>query len=126
MSKFRAKVAEWLLNLADKMDGKTVKDKMVYPAAQMYFPDPKPIILYDGHNIDKIQARHVVTDEQMRYAGDLDMDKFVAIKLTEGIASEIMKLKKDEIEKKEMYEPYGKSTMYLLDVYVCKPRKESY
>ena len=126
MSKLKEKLALKFYDIAMKLNSQTVIEKRENPSWHVPFGSTGNIILYDGHNIDKIQARHVVTDEQMRYAGDLDMDMFVAIKLTEGIASEIMKLKKDEIEKKEVYEPYGKSTMYSLDVYVCKPRKESY
>lgn len=124
MSKLRAKMAEWLLNLAERVDGNTVKDKMIYPAAQMYFPDSKPLILYDEQRVDKIHAQHIMSDEMMRYTRDIDVDKLIKVRLAEGITDEIMKLKEDEIKKEEIPGAYGIQTVYSLDVYVCRPKKK--
>lgn len=124
MSKLSEKVAGWLMNLAKKVDEKTVDDKLIMPAAQLHFLDSPPIILYDEQRIDKIHAQHMMSDEQYRYARDIDIDKLVSIRLAEGITDEILKHHKDEIKKEEHVGQYGNQTLYSLDLYICKPRKK--
>ena len=124
MSKLSEKMAGWLLKLAKKVDEKTVDDKLIMPAAQLHFIDNPPIILYNEQTVDKIHAQHMMSEEQFRYARDIDIDKLVSIRLAEGITDEIMKLHKDEIKKEEHTGTFGNQTLYSLDVYVCKARRK--
>ena len=124
MSKLSEKVAGWLMNLAKRVDEKTVDDKLIMPAAQLHFIDSPPIILYDEQRIDKIHAQHMMSDEQYRYARDIDIDKLVSIRLAEGITDEILKHHKDDIKKEVVHNPYGDSTVYSLDIYICKGKKK--
>lgn len=80
--------------------------------------------MYDQWNVDKIHAQHMVSEEQLRYIPDIDVDKLVAVRLSEGITDEIMKLHKDEIKKEEHTGTFGNQILYSLDVYVCKGKKK--
>lgn len=124
MSRLSEKVAGWLMNLAKKVDEKTVDDKLIMPAAQLHFLDSPPIILYDEQRIDKIHAQHMISEEQLKYIPDVNVDKMITIRLAEGITDEIMKLHKDEIKKEEHTGTFGNQTLYSLDVYVCKARRK--
>lgn len=124
MSKLSEKVAGWLMNLAKKVDGKTVDDKLIMSAAQLHFIDNPPIILYNEQTVDKIHAQHMIPEEQFRYARDIDIDKLVSIRLAEGITDEILKHHKDEIKKEEHVGQYGNQTVYSLDIYICKGKKK--
>lgn len=124
MSKLSEKVAGWLMNLAKKVDEKTVDDKLIMPAAQLHFIDNPPIILYDEQKIDKIHAQHMISEEQVRYARGIDIDKLVSVRLAEGITDEILKHHKDDIKKEVVHNSYGDSTVYSLDIYICKGKKK--
>ena len=108
------------MKLAKKTDSST------YYRELSYIPQVPPVelITYDRWNIDKIHAQHMISDEQVRYAGDINIDKLVSIRLAEGITDEIMKLHKDEIKKEEHTGTLGNQTLYSLDVYVCKARRK--
>ena len=120
MSKLSEKMAGWLLKLAKKTDNST------YYRELSYIPPVPPVelITYDQWNIDKIHAQHMISEEQLKYIPDVNVDKMIAIRLAEGITDEIMKLHKDEIKKEEHTGTFGNQTLYSLDVYVCKPRKK--
>lgn len=120
MSKLSEKMAGWLLKLAKKTDNST------YYRELSYIPPVPPVelITYDQWNIDKIHAQHMISEEQLKYVSDINVDKMVAIRLAEGITDEIMKLHKDEIKKEEHTGTFGNQTLYSLDVYVCKARRK--
>ena len=120
MSKLSEKLAGWLMNLAKKTDNST------YYRELSYIPQVPPVelITYDQWNIDKIHAQHMISEEQLKYIPDVNVDKMIAIRLAEGITDEIMKLHKDEIKKEEHTGTFGNQTLYSLDVYVCKARRK--
>ena len=120
MSKLSEKMAGWLLKLAKKTDNST------YYRELSYIPPVPPVelITYDQWNIDKIHAQHMISEEQLKYIPDVNVDKMIAIRLAEGITDEIMKLHKDEIKKEEHTGTFGNQTLYSLDVYVCKARRK--
>ena len=120
MSKLSEKMAGWLLKLAKKTDNST------YYRELSYIPPvpPMELISYDQWNVDKIHAQHMVSDEQLKYIPDIDVDKMISIRLAEGITDEIMKLHKDDIKKEEHTGTFGNQTLYSLDVYVCKARRK--
>ena len=120
MSKLREKMAGWFMKLAKKTDNST------YYRELSYVPQIPPVelISYDQWNVDKIHAQHMMSEEQLRYIPDIDVDKLVCIRLAEGITDEIMKLHKDEIKKEEHTGTFGNQTLYSLDVYVCKGKKK--
>lgn len=116
-------MAQWLFDLAKKVDEKTVDGNYIMPQAQLHYIDCKPMIMYDEHHVDRIHAQHMMSDENLKYIPEIDVDKMVSIRLAEGITDEIMRLHGDKIEKEVHTGPYGNQTCYSLDVYVCKPKK---
>ena len=120
MSKLSEKVAGWLLNLAEKVDSKTVEDKCTYPSAQLHFLDQQPIIMYDKYHVEKIHAQHMLSRDTLMFSKNYDMDEYVRQSIVRGISEELMKLYGDNIKRDE--EPTGR--IYSLDVYVCKPTKK--
>lgn len=108
-------------NMANKMDSSAVKKKMpqpIYPAMES-----PTLIIYDKYNIDKIHAQYVMPMYQKSYIPTGVVEKEVIHKLTYGIAEEILKHHKEEIQKEE-YDPDTDSVLYSLDLYVCKPKKK--
>lgn len=120
MSKLSEKVAGWLLNLAKKVDSKTVEDKCTYPAAQLHFLDQQPIIMYDKYNVEKIHAQHMLSRDTLLFSKNYDMEKYVSESLARCLANELLKLYGDNIKKEEDYN----GRIYSLDMYVCKPTKK--
>lgn len=120
MSKLSEKVAGWLLNLAKKVDSKTVEDKCTYPAAQIHFLDQQPIIMYDKYNVEKIHAQHMLSRDTLLFSKNYDMEKYVSESLARCLANELLKLYGDNIKKEEDYN----GRIYSLDMYVCKPTKK--
>ena len=128
MSKLREKVAGLLLNLARKVDGKTVESKCTYPAAQLHFLDSPPIITYDEHHVEKIHAEHMISDAKLdayRHNLDFDVDDIIRRGLIDEISKIIYDSHKDDVKKTFRADsPYNPSTLFTLDVYVCKPQKK--
>ena len=123
MSKFKTKLAKFFLDQAKKLDDTVVKDEFVLPQQPITF------INYDKYHVDKIHAQYAVTDIQRdAYDRMKGYENFIQERIPEliskGIADEIMKVHKDEIQETRLASMEG--TLYELDVYVCKPiRKES-
>ena len=120
MSKLSEKVAGWLLNLAKKVDSKTVEDKCTYPSAQLHFLDQQPIIMYDKYNVEKIHAQHMLSRDTLMFSKNYNMDEYVSQSIVRGVSEELMKLYGDRIKTEDT--PEGR--IYSLDVYVCKPTKK--
>ena len=120
MSKLSEKVAGWLLNLAKKVDSKTVEDKCTYPTAQLHFLDQQPIIMYDKYHVEKIHAQHMLSRDTLMFSKNYDMDEYVRQSIVRGVSEELMKLYGDRIKTEDI--PEGR--IYSLDVYVCKPTKK--
>lgn len=122
MSKLSEKVAGWLLNLARKVDDKTVESKCTHPASQIHFLDQPPIIMYDQYHVEKIHAQHMLSRDTLMFSKNFNMDEYVSTSLARCIADELLKLYVDNIKQEEDYN----GRIYSLDMYVCKPtRKES-
>ena len=120
MSKLSEKVAGLLLNLARKVDDKTVESKCTYPAAQLHFLDQQPIIMYDKYNVEKIHAQHMLSRDTLMFSKNYNMDEYVSQSIIRGVSEELMKLYGDRIKTEDT--PEGR--IYSLDVYVCKPTKK--
>ena len=128
MSKLKTKLASMFFNLAEKMDSKFVKDQTTMPTAQLHFLDSNPIIMYDQYHVDKIHAQHQIANatlDSYKQCVNINVDDVICRKLTEAIADEIFKNYAGDIKKTQMADsPYNESTLYSLDVYVCKPTKK--
>ena len=120
MSKLSEKVAGLLLNLARKVDDKTVESKCTYPAAQLHFLDQQPIIMYDKYHVEKIHAQHMLSRDTLMFSKNFDMERYVTDSLARCIADELLKLYGDNIKQEENYD----GRIYSLDIYVCKPQKK--
>lgn len=115
-------------NLAEKMDSKFVKDQTTMPTAQLHFLDSNPIIMYDKYHVDKIHAQHQIANatlDSYKQCVGINVDDVICRKLTEAIADEIIKNYAGDIKKTQMADsPWNESTLYSLDVYICKPTKK--
>ena len=120
MSKLSEKVAGLLLNLARKVDDKTVESKCTHPAAQLHFLDSPPIIMYDEYHVEKIHAQHMLSRDTLMFSKNFNMDEYVSTSIVRGVSEELMKLYGDRIKTEDI--PEGR--IYSLDVYVCKPQKK--
>lgn len=124
MIKLRKKLSKWFLDTAKKLDEKTVMDNsFIIP------PSSQPIIMYDQYHIEKLHAQHQianVTLDSYKQCANINVDDFIFRKLSDAIADEIFKNYAGDIKKTQMADsPWNESTLYSLDVYVCKPtRKE--
>ena len=118
MSKLRKKLSKWFLDTAKKLDEKTVmNNSFVIP------PSTQPIIMYDEYHIDKIHAQHMMGNEILdtyRHNISLNVDEMIKHRLVDEISKMIYDSHKDEV--KETF--YNESTVFTLDVYVCKPQKK--
>ncbi len=122
MSKLRKRLSKWFLDTAKKLDEKTVmNDSFVIP------PSTQPIIMYDEYHIDKIHAQHMISNEILdtfRHKS-LNVDETIKHKLVDEISKMIYDSHKDEVkETLHTDSPYNPSTLFTLDVYVCKPQKK--
>lgn len=128
MSKLKTKLASMFFNLAEKMDSKFVKDQTTMPTAQLHFLDSNPIIMYDKYHVDKIHTQHQIANatlDSYKQCAGINVDDVICRKLTEAIADEIFKNYAGDIKKTQMADsPWNESTLYSLDVYVCKPTKK--
>ena len=123
MNKLRKRLSKWFLDTAKKLDEKTVmNDSFVIPLST------QPIIMYDEYHIDKIHAQHMIGNEILdtfRHNISLNVDEMIKHKLVEEISKMIYDSHKDEVkETLHTDSPYNPSTLFTLDVYVCKPQKK--
>ena len=124
MSKLRSKLSKWFLDTAKKLDRDTVNDNCIIPIPSRN----EPFIMYDQYHVNKIHAQHQianVTLDSYKQCVGMNVGDMVCRKLTEAIADEIFKNYAGDIKKTQMADSlYNESTLYSLDVYVCKPTKK--
>ncbi len=117
MNKFKKRLSKWFLDTAKKLDEKTVmNDSFAIPLST------QPIIMYDEYHIDKIHAQHMIGNEILdtfRHKS-LNVDEMIKHKLVDEISKMIYDSHKDEV--KETF--YNESTIFSLDICVCKPQKK--
>ena len=123
MSKLRKRLSKWFLDTAKKLDEKTVmNDSFVIPLST------QPIIMYDEYHIDKIHAQHMIDNiilDAYKHNIGLNVDEMIKHKLVDEISKMIYDSHKDEVkETLHTDSPYNPSTLFTLDVYVCKPQKK--
>ena len=123
MNKFKKRLSKWFLDTAKKLDEKTVmNDSFVIPLST------QPIIMYDEYHIDKIHAQHMIGNEILdtyKHNIGLNVDEMIKHKLVDEISKMIYDSHKDEVkETLHTDSPYNPSTLFTLDVYVCKPQKK--
>ena len=118
MSKLRERLSKWFLDTAKKLDEKTVmNDSFTIPLST------QPIIMYDEYHIDKIHVQHMIGNEILdTYKHDirLNVEEMIKHKLVDEISKMIYDSHKDEV--KETF--YNESTIFSLDICVCKPQKK--
>ena len=118
MNKLRKRLSKWFLDTAKKLDEKTVmNDSFTIPLST------QPIIMYDEYHIDKIHAQNMIGNEILdtfRHNISLNVDEMIKHKLVDEISKMIYDSHKDEV--KETF--YNESTMFSLDICVCKPQKK--
>ena len=118
MNKFKKRLSKWFLDTAKKLDEKTVmNDSFAIPLST------QPIIMYDEYHIDKIHAQHMIGNEILdTYKHDirLNVEEMIKHKLVDEISKMIYDSHKDEV--KETF--YNESTIFSLDICVCKPQKK--
>lgn len=124
MSKLRSRLSKWFLDTAKKLDENTVYDNYTIPIPSRN----EPFIVYDQYHVDKIHVQHQIAnatlDSYKQYA-NINVDDVICRKLTEAIADEIIKNYAGDIKKTQMADsPWNESTLYSLDVYMCKPTKK--
>ena len=124
MNKLRKRLSKWFLNTAKKLDEKTVNDNCVIPIPSRN----ESIIMYDEYHIDKIHAQHMIGNEILdtyKHNIGLNVDEMIKHKLVDEISKMIYDSHKDEVkETLHTDSPYNPSTLFTLDVYVCKPQKK--
>ena len=122
MSKLRKILSKWFLDTAKKLDEGTVNDNCTI----IQLPSRnETIIMYDQYHVDKIHVQHMISDTMLETYGRMEgyedfIEERIPELLTRGLAEEIMKGHKDEIKKTKLMD----STIYSLDVYMCKPTKK--
>lgn len=123
MSKLRKKLSKWFLDTAKKLDEKTVMDNsFIIP------PSSQPIIMYDQYHIDKLHAQNMISNATLdayRHNVSFNVDDMIKHRLVDEISKMIYDSHKDEVkETLHADSPYNESTIFSLDVYVCKPQKK--
>ena len=125
MSKLRKRLSKWFLDTAKKLDEDTVNDN----CTTIQLPSTNvPFIVYDQYHVDKIHAQHQIANttlDSYKQCVGMNVGDMICRKLTEAIADEIFKNYAGDIKKTQMADsPWNESTLYSLDVYVCKPTKK--
>jgi hypothetical protein len=125
MSKLRKRLSKWFLDTAKKLDEDTVNDN----CTTIQLPSTNvPFIVYDQYHVDKIHAQHQIANatlDSYKQCVNINVDDVICRKLSEAIADEIFKNYAGDIKKTQMADsPWNESTLYSLDVYVCKPTKK--
>lgn len=123
MSKLRKRLSKWFLDTAKKLDEKTVmNDSFVIPSST------DPIIMYDKYHIDKIHSQYMMSNEVLdryRHNISLNVDEMIKHRLVDEISKMIYDSHKDEIKETLYTDSYfNDSTVFTLDIYVCKPQKK--
>ena len=124
MSKLRERVSRWFLKTAKKIDEKTFSDEMT----TVHLPQVDTgidITSYDKNNVDKIRGVYSLSSmeiEALKRIVNLDFEKEIHYRISQGITEEIMKKYGDQI--KMEYKPELDATVYSLDIYLCKPQKK--
>lgn len=123
MSKLREKISKWFFDIAKKLDEKTVmSNSFVIP------PSTQPIIMYDKYHIEKIHAQHMINDvtlDAYRHNVSFNVDEMIKHRLVDEISKMIYDSNKNEVKETLCVDsPYNPSTLFTLDVYVCKPQKK--
>lgn len=123
MSKLREKLSKWFLDTAKKLDEKTVmNNSFVIPSST------QPIITYDTYHIEKIHAQYEMSDAVLnahRHNVSYNMDDTIRRELIDEISKMIYDSHKDDVKETLLaVNPYNPSTLFTLDVYVCKPQKK--
>ena len=124
MSKLRSRLSKWFLDTAKKLDESTVYDNCTIPIPSRN----EPFIVYDQYHVDKIHAQHQIANAMLdsyKQCVSMNVEDMIYRKLSEAIGNEIFKNYAGEIKKTQMIDsPWNESTLYSLDVYVCKPTKK--
>ena len=125
MSKLKERLSKWFLNTAKKLDEKTVYDN----CTSIQLPSRNvPFIVYDQYHVDKIHAQHMISDATLdayRHNISFNVDEMIKHRLVDEISKLIYDSHKDEVkETLHADSPYNESTVFSLDVYVCKPQKK--
>lgn len=125
MSKLKEKLSKWFLDIAKKLDESTVNDN----CTTIQLPtSTQPIIMYDTYHIEKIHAQHMMSDATLdayRLNLSFDVDDMIKRRLIDEISKVIYDSHKDDVKKTLLADsPYNPSTLFTLDVYVCKPQKK--
>ena len=124
MSKLRSRLSKWFLDTAKKLDENTVYDNCTIPIPSRN----EPFIVYDQYHVDKIHAQHQIANatlDSYKQCVSMNVEDMICRKLSEAIGNEIFKNYAGESKKTQMIDsPWNESTLYSLDVYVCKPTKK--
>ena len=125
MSKLKEKLSKWFLDMAKKLDENTVNDN----CTTIQLPtSTQPIIMYDTYHVEKIHAQHMMSDATLdayRHNLSFDVDDMIKRRLIDEISKVIYDSHKDDVKKTLLADsPYNPSTLFTLDVYVCKPQKK--
>lgn len=122
MSKIRSKLSKWFLGFADKLDHDTYRNEtMVIPLTGQ----PMDVTMYDQNHIEHLRVQQQISNYELREMQNFNyFEDMIKRKLTEAMSYQITDMFKDSIKKDSGENPYGESTTYSLDVYVCKPQKK--
>ena len=124
MSNLRKRLSKWFLDTAKKLDESTVYDNCTIPIPSRN----EPFIMYDQYHVDKIHAQHQIANAMLdsyKQCVGMNVEDMICRKLSEAIGDEIFKNYAGDIKKTQMADsPWNESTLYSLDVYVCKPTKK--
>lgn len=124
MSKLRKRLSKWFLDTAKKLDEKTVNDNCVIPIPSRN----EHIIMYDPYHVDTIHSQYMMSNEMLdryRHNISLNFDEMIKHRLVDEISKMIYDSHKDEIKETLYTDSYfNDSTVFTLDIYVCKPQKK--
>ena len=123
MSKIKSKLSKWFLGLADKLDHETYRNEtMVIPLTGQ----PMNVTMYNPNHIEILHIQQQVSNYELQGMKNcnIDVDMHIRRKLVDTMAYELIERYKDNIKKDCGENPYGESTTYSLDVYVCKPQNK--
>jgi len=123
MSKLREKLSKWFFDTAKKLDEKTVmNNSFVIPSST------QPIIMYDQYHVERIHAQYKMSDAVLnahRHNFSYNIDDAIRRELIDEISVLLYDSHKDDVkETLQADSPYNPSTLFTLDVYVCKPQKK--
>lgn len=123
MSKLREKLSKWFFDTAKKLDEKTVmNNSFVIPLST------QPIIMYDKYHVERIHAQYEMSDAVLnahRHNFSYNIDDTIRRELIDEISKMIYDSHKDDVKMTSLADsPYNPSTLFTLDVYVCKPQKK--